>query len=59
MRVGSVRLVATEVRVANLPGVQRLGLADRPTIIPGNDLLAGRQVVIAFNSNSFSVSPPP
>jgi hypothetical protein len=47
-----VRLVAMEVRVANLPVVQRRGHAERPAIILRSDLLAGRQVVIALQEGT-------
>jgi hypothetical protein len=55
--VGSLPLVAPTMLVADLPIFAELGLANRPTVIIGADLLAGRRVVIDPVDHRVYVSP--
>ncbi len=65
LRAGSVPLVVPTLLVGDLPIFDDLGLASRPTIIIGADLLASRRVVIdpthhrVYLSTTPGHAPPP
>jgi hypothetical protein len=56
IRVGELSLRYRFVVVADLPVFARFGLGDRPAIILGADLFAGRSVVIAFADRAIFLS---
>lgn len=56
LMVGELPLRHRLVVVADLPVFQRFGLADRPAIILGADLFAGRAVAIAFADRAIFLS---
>jgi hypothetical protein len=56
IRVGDLALRYRYVVVADLPIFARFGLADRPAIILGADLFAGRAVAIAFADRAIYLS---
>jgi hypothetical protein len=56
IRVGDLALRYRIVVVADLPVFARFGLADRPAIILGANLFAGRSVAIAFADRAIFLS---